>query len=117
MKDKLTYKLQNIILDSEYTEITIKNKLENRDVNIRDADIKFRYEPQNNKGYLNFGECNGSKLCEIEDKSINEVILNKDSLIIYKNEKVYSLFVSTIEINNDDRELLFIGDKVTEVYR
>lgn len=29
--------------DNEYTEVTIKNILEDRDVNIKDANIKFKY--------------------------------------------------------------------------
>ncbi len=99
MKDKLTYKLQAILLDNEYTEVTIKNRVEDVEVNMKDASVKFRYEPQNDKGYLNFGECNGSKLCEIEDSSINEVVLNKDSLIIYTDEKVYSLYKDNTNIS------------------
>lgn len=92
MKDKLTYKIQDILLENEYTEVKIKNKLEDREVYIKDASIKFRYESQSDKGYLNFGECNGSKLCELADDKIDEVILNKDCLTINTNENVYSLY-------------------------
>lgn len=99
MKDKLTYKLENIILENEYTEVKIKSKIDDREVHMKNAVIKFRYKPKEDKGYLNFGECNGSKLCEIEDNNINEVILNKDCLIIETNEKTYVL--------NKDRDKLY----------
>ena len=92
MKNKLTYKIQDIILEDEYTDVIIKNKIEDRLVNIKNANIKFRYEHHKDKGYLNFGECNGNRLCEIEDDNINEVILNKDHLIIETNNKMYKLY-------------------------
>lgn len=98
MKNKLTYKIQYILLKNEYREVKVESKIEGRVVNIKNADIKFRYESKKDKGYLNFGECNGNKLCEIEDNIINEVVLNKDHLIIEINEKTYKLYEDSNKI-------------------
>ncbi|MGL5316204.1 MAG: hypothetical protein ACRC92_23300 [Peptostreptococcaceae bacterium] len=98
MNDKLTYKLQKILLENEYTEARIITKLENREVNINNASIKFRYEPQMDKGYLSFGECNNTKVCEIEDMSINEVILENDSLAIETDKKRYLFYKDTNKV-------------------
>lgn len=92
MNSKLTYKIQNILLQNEYTEITIKDVIKNEEINIKNASIKLRYEPETDKGYLSFDDFKDSSLCEIGDDCIKEVILNNDSLSLKTNEKIYSFY-------------------------
>lgn len=94
MINKLTYKIQNTLLNNEYTDIIVKNKTSNKEVSIKNANIKFRYEPIQDKGYLSFGECRESTICEVEDKSIIEVVIYNDSLKIETNEKSYYCYKS-----------------------
>lgn len=92
MNSKLTYKIQNILLQNEYTEITIKDVIKNEEINIKNSSIKFRYEPEKDKGYLSFGGFKNSSLCEIRDDRIKEVIINDDSLSLKTNEKTYNFY-------------------------
>ena len=89
MNNKLTYKIQDILIKNEYTDIKVIEKTTNQESYVKDANIRFRYEPQEDKGYLSFGECRKSTVCEVEDKSIKEVILYDDSLKIETKEKSY----------------------------
>lgn len=89
MNNKLTYKIQNILAENEYREIKVKHKENNEEINIQNAEIKFRYEPEKDKGYLSFGNTKIDTLCEINDESIDEVIVYNDSLRIETKLKSY----------------------------
>ncbi|WP_195940059.1 hypothetical protein [Romboutsia sp. 1001713B170131_170501_G6] len=89
MTDKLTYKIQNLLLTNEYTDIKVSNKVNGEEMNIKEANIKFRYEPKEDKGYLSFGECKNTTVCEVEDSAIDEVVVYDDSLRIETKEKTY----------------------------
>ncbi|MDA3732004.1 hypothetical protein PBV87_10980 [Niameybacter massiliensis] len=93
MTNKLTYKIKEIITSKEYTDVIIKHKHDNYDVEISSAKIKFRYEPKVDKSCLSFGDSNGYTVCEVEDKNINEVILLEDSLSIETDEKIYYCYI------------------------
>lgn len=43
MTNKLTYKIKEIITSKEHTDVIIKHKHDNYDVEISSAKIKFRY--------------------------------------------------------------------------
>lgn len=89
MNNKLTYKLQDIVVKNQYVEVIIKNKIKDEEISINDAHIFFRYEPKKDIGYLSFGKSKESTVCEVNDESINEVIVYDDSLSIETNEKIY----------------------------
>ena len=89
MNNKLTYKIQDIIKKNEYTEIIIKHKVDGKEVKIQNANIKFRYEPERDKGFLSFGKSKIETVCEVEDASINEVIVYNDALSIETDGKSY----------------------------
>lgn len=89
MNNKLTYKIQDILTTNEYKDVIVKHKINDEEINIKDANIKFRYEPEKDKAYLSFGQSSESTICEVEDKSIKEVILYEDSLSIETKEKSY----------------------------
>lgn len=89
MNTKLTYKIKDIINKSEYIDVTIKHKIQGNDVKITNANVKFRYEPKEDKAYLSFGNSEEYTICEVEDALINEVIINGESLSIETNEKSY----------------------------
>ena len=89
MDNKLTYKIQNILAKNEYREIKVKHKDNSDEINIQNAEIKFRYEPKKDKGYLSFGNTKEGTVCEINDESIDEVIVYNDSLIIETKLKSY----------------------------
>lgn len=89
MNNKLTYKIQEILSKNDYSEVIIKNKNSKEEVRIKDANTKFRYEPKKDKGYLSFGNSKEYTVCEVDDESIKEVIVNNDSLSIETEEKSY----------------------------
>lgn len=94
MNNKLTYKIKDVINKNEYTDVIIKHKIEGNDVKISNANVKFRYEAKANKAYLSFGNSDEYTVCEVEDSSINEVIINDDSLSIETNEKSYYCYIN-----------------------
>ncbi|MGL5312405.1 MAG: hypothetical protein ACRC92_04055 [Peptostreptococcaceae bacterium] len=94
MNNKLTYKIKQVLNKNEYTDVVIKHKIEGDDVKISNANIKFRYEPKTDRGYLSFGNLEQITVCEVEDMGINEVIINDDSLSIETNEKSYYCYIN-----------------------
>ncbi|WP_042272754.1 hypothetical protein [Faecalimicrobium dakarense] len=94
MKDKLTYKIQNILVENDYTEVIVKHKQDSEEVTIQNAEIKFRYEPGKDKGCLSFGKSKDDTVCEVSDKSIKEIIVYNDSLRIETEEKSYYCYQS-----------------------
>ncbi|MBO3444723.1 MULTISPECIES: hypothetical protein [Clostridia] len=94
MKNKLTYKIQNILVENDYTEVIVKHKQNNEEVTIQNAQIRFRYEPERDKGCLSFGKSKEDTVCEVSDKSIKEVIVYNDSLSIETEEKSYYCYQS-----------------------
>ncbi len=98
MNNKLTYKIKEILTKNEYTDIIIKHKNEDKDVKISDAKTRFRYEPKLDKAYLSFGNKNEYTVCEVEDESINEVVINDELLIIESDEKAYYCYINKEKI-------------------
>ncbi len=94
MNNKLTYKIKEVLNKNEYTDVLIKHKIEGDDVKISNANIKFRYEPKVDRGYLSFGNLQDVAICEVEDRGIIEVIVNDDSLSIETNEKSYYCYIN-----------------------
>lgn len=94
MKNKLTYKIQNILVENDYTEVIVKHKQNNEEVTIQNTQIKFRYEPKRDKGCLSFGKSKEDTVCEVSDESITEVIVYNDSLSIETEEKSYYCYQS-----------------------
>lgn len=94
MNNKLTYKIRDIINKNEYTDVIIKHKIEVDNVKITNANVKFRYEPKEDKAYLSFGNSEEYTVCEVEDNGINEVIINEGSLSIKTDEKMYYCYIS-----------------------
>lgn len=100
MNNKLTYKIQDIITKNEYTEIIVKHKNDGEEKIIRNANIKFRYEPEQDKGFLSFGKSKIDTVCEVEDAAINEVIVYNDSLSIETDEKSYYCYQDQDKLYN-----------------
>lgn len=94
MNNKLTYKIKDIINKNEYTDVIIKHKIKGDDLKISNANVIFRYEPKIDKAYLSFGNSEEYTVCEVEDASINEVIINDESLSIETNEKSYYCYIN-----------------------
>ncbi|MDY3374194.1 MAG: hypothetical protein SOX50_13090 [Terrisporobacter othiniensis] len=94
MNNKLTYKIKDVINKNEYTEVIIKRKIEGDDLKISNANVRFRYESKIDKAYLSFGNSEEYTVCEVEDPSINEVIINDESLSIETNEKSYYCYIN-----------------------
>ena len=90
MINKLTYKIANTLIDNEYTEIIVKNKITNEKRNVEHDNIKFRYKPEQDKGYLDIGVSKGNIIFEIEESDIEEVSIDNDSVTIeIKNQTYY----------------------------
>lgn len=94
MNTKLTYKIKDIINKNEYTDVIIKYKIEGDDIKINNSNVRFRYEAKVDKAYLSFGSTEEYTVCEVEDESINEVIIEEGSLGIEINEKSYYCYRS-----------------------
>lgn len=94
MNNKLTYKIKDVINKNEYKDVIIKHKIEGDDVQINNANVRFRYDAKEDKAYLSFGNSEEYTVCEVEDSKINEVIIDSDSLSIETNEKSYYCYIS-----------------------
>ena len=94
MNNKLIYKIRHIINKNGYTDIIIKHKTDTKDIKIINANVKFRYEPKIDKAYLSFGNSEKYTVCEVEDASINEIIINDESLSIETDEKIYLCYIN-----------------------
>ena len=94
MNNKLTYKIKDIINKNEYTDVIIKHKTDRKDIKISNANVRFRYEPKVDKAYLSFGDSEEYTVCEVEDESINEIVINDESLTIETNEKSYLCYIN-----------------------
>ena len=94
MNNKLIYKIRHIINKNGYTDIIIKYKTDTKDIKIINANVKFRYEPKIDKAYLSFGNSEKYTVCEVEDASINEIIINDESLSIETDEKIYLCYIN-----------------------
>lgn len=89
MINKLTYKIADILIDNEYTEIVVKNRITNDKVDVEHANIKFRYKSEGDKGYLDIGTSKENTIFEIEEDEIDEVSIDNDSLTIETKNKIY----------------------------
>ena len=105
MNNRLTYKIRDLINRNEYTDVTIKHKNDNEDIKISDANVKFRYEPKIDKAYLSFGNKDEYTVCEVEDSRINEVTIEKESLIIETNEKSYHCYIDKSKLYYQNKRI------------
>ncbi|RDY26321.1 hypothetical protein CHL78_014160 [Romboutsia weinsteinii] len=92
MINKLTYKIVDILINNEYTEIIEKNRRTNEERNIEGTKIKFKYEHEGNKGYLSVGKSKEDTIFEVEDICVEEVILDDESVTVETKEKSYYFY-------------------------
>ncbi|WP_042276509.1 hypothetical protein [Faecalimicrobium dakarense] len=89
MKNKLTYKIGNILIENGYREIIVKDKRSIEESEIQYACIKFKYKAKKDEGYLTFGTSKQNTLFEIAEDTIEEVIIDNDSITIETEDKTY----------------------------
>lgn len=98
MENKLTYKIKNILAENDYTDIIIKNKSNNESLKITDSAIEFIYKPKIDEAHLSFKDLTTKKIYQIEENSIDEVIINDKSLSIETQDMTYCCYIDTDKI-------------------
>lgn len=89
MNCKVTYKIRDILTANYYKEIEVRNKKDNKVYKLSKAEIKFIYNPENDKAYLSFGLTEDDIVLKIEEESIRQVILEENSVIVETDDKSY----------------------------
>lgn len=93
MNDKLTYKIMDILIDNEYTEIIIKDNKTDEKIKITESNIKFKYIHTEDIGYLEIKNNEDKELkFKIYDECIKEIVLDTKSIKLSTKDKSYYFY-------------------------